>query len=178
MSFLQERLQHITFLFHQILHERDAGEPLRKFISISLAWWHSMKHAVHKVWNEFALEIWAPMWHQLYPSSLFRIKGQHPSDEILHMLYAAHAYDTRLKPILMKMAHASELAKYSETNAVMVKDLVFLFEFAIPSVPLYLPYCKICPMYVYLHTRTLICHLVTLQKSLFKIRFLHCHVDC
>lgn len=93
-----------------------------------------MKHAVHKVWKEFALELWAPMWHQLYPSSLFRIKGVHPSDEILHLLYAAHAYERRLKPILMQMANVNELSKCTESNAVMVKDLVFLFEFAIPSV--------------------------------------------
>ena len=104
-------------------------------MNFTLAYWHTLKHAVHKVWKCFALELWAPMWHNLYPSGLFLIKGKHPGDELLHMIYAANAYH-EIKANLYDML--AEDGLLSETNSMMVKDLIFLFEFAIPAVVLYL----------------------------------------
>ena len=108
----------------------ETASHLRRYVSLSLAWWHSMKHAVHQVWKFFALSLWAPMWHHLYPGSLFLIKGKSPQDEISHLLYAAHAY-----PAIAEDLHGLLTDRtLSQGNLAMVKDLIFLFEFAIPSV--------------------------------------------
>ena len=86
---------------------------------------------MHKIWKYFALDIWAPLWHNLYPSTLFLIKGKNPTDELLHMIYSANAY-CNIKDDLWELAKNTE--ELSATNIVMVKDLIFLFEFAIPMV--------------------------------------------
>jgi len=105
---------------------------LRRYVHFTLAYWHSFKHVVHKTWKHFALELWAPMWHNLYPNSLFLIKGKHPGDELLHMLYAAFAY-TSIKDDIIRIANRED-GPIVESNVQMAKDLIFLFEFAIPTV--------------------------------------------
>ena len=103
---------------------------MRRYVSLSLAWWHNLKHAVHQLWKYFSLELWAPLWHHLYPSDLFIIKGKSPQDEISHMLYVAYAYP-EIAADLHSLLNDRTL---TAANIAMVKDFVFLFEFAIPAV--------------------------------------------
>jgi len=112
----------------------DPGHPsttvLRKYMSINLSWWHTLKHVIHKTWKAFANDLFGPLWHTLYPSSLFFIKSQSPQDELLHMLHVVFSYPTFRKD-LQALRDNDEL---SLPNLAAVHDLFFLCEYAIPSV--------------------------------------------
>ena len=118
----------------------ETAAAMRRYISLSLAWWHSLKHAVHQVWKFFALELWAPLWHHLYPADLFLIKGKSPQDEISHLLYVAYAYPDFADDLRALVTERTLTAG----NIAMVKDFIFLFEFAIPAVTFFPTMPTIC----------------------------------
>ena len=108
----------------------EGGKLLRKYASANLSWWHTLKHASHTVWKKFAEVFWCPLWHFLYPTTMFFKNNQSPQDELLHMLHVAHSYE-RNKAQFNALRLGNTLDPNSQT---LVNNLHFLFEYAIPAV--------------------------------------------
>jgi hypothetical protein len=97
---------------------------------MTLAWWHTGKHACMKIWKTFAQSVLAPWWHFLYPSNQFHLKpGSFPM-VTSHLLILHHSYP-KLKATLKELMDMDDLAPRFMTHA---KDCEFLFEYAIPTV--------------------------------------------
>jgi hypothetical protein len=103
------------------------------FASANLAPWHNFKHGVELLWKHFAHEIFAPMYHFLYPQNKFAIKYQSPQEPLVHMMLLAHAYPT-FKPALTAAMNDPEATK---PNLSLLADIEFLCEFGIPAVRQY-----------------------------------------
>jgi hypothetical protein len=110
----------------------NGGHLLRKYVSVNLSWWHTLKHASHTVWKKFADILWAPLWHALYPTSMFFKSNQSPQDELVHMVHVANAYRT-----VRADFNVLRLARTCTPNTLaLLNNLHFLFEYAIPAVNL------------------------------------------
>ena len=108
----------------------DGGRRLRMFTSVNMAPWHNFKHGVELVWHTFAHEIFAPMYHYLYPTNKFAIKYQSPQEPLLHMMLLAHAYPS-FKPALTEAKNNPDATL---ANQSLLADIEFLCEFCIPAV--------------------------------------------
>ena len=103
---------------------------LRQYCSVNLAWWHTFKHMCNAVWRAFANTLFAPMWHDLYPGSKFYPTAHSPLDQVVHFCHLMTAYPN-FRDTLHQLAAMPGLTPASATAA---KNLVFLFEFALPTV--------------------------------------------
>jgi hypothetical protein len=108
------------------------GKVFRQTVSVNLGWWHTYKHAAMKVWERFAPSVLAPMWHFLYPNSQFHVKPSSFPSVLYHLLALHHAYP-KIRPKLdaHNALHEDETKRRFRN---CIKDLTFLFEFAIPTV--------------------------------------------
>jgi hypothetical protein len=97
-----------------------------------LAWWHTYKIAVGRIWKAFAKEIWAPLWHYLYPGHTFFVKQGSLSCMVSHMMYVFMARD-ELQPLLEKVLEED----LGAASRQMAQDLDFLINIAIPVVLLF-----------------------------------------
>ena len=97
--------------------------------SVNLAWWHTYKHASLLIWKRFAKTISAPMWHELYPNSIFPINPSRLVGVTTHLMYLFLAYP-KFKADLDRLKELDLAPRFEAFR----KDLVFLFEFAIPVV--------------------------------------------
>ena len=125
----------------------DGGIVLRKYISVNLGWWHTLKNATEKLWQRFALSVFAPFYHSLYPSARFPIKSRGPQDALIHFLYLGAAYRQRIPgtnktvrdKLMTLLARAEEEHSPMDEQALYhLYNLKFLFEYALPSVALFL----------------------------------------
>jgi hypothetical protein len=110
--------------------QSDGGRLLRKFASVNLAPWHNFKHGVELIWKQFAQAVFAPLYHCLYPQNKFAIKYQSPQEPLLHMMLLCHGYPefkANLQAGIIQPGAKRE-------NVVMLRDIEFLCEFAIPVV--------------------------------------------
>jgi hypothetical protein len=116
---------------HQMMYDLSGGgAKFRMYTSVNLAWWHSYKHAVAKIWKAFANTIWAPLWHRLYPGSKFPAKAQGPQEASMHLLYMSRAYPMfrgALEEALLDPA-------VKAPGKAMLRNIQFLLEYAIPVV--------------------------------------------
>ena len=110
-------------------NKRGGGDQFRKFNSVNLAWWHTYKHASLLIWRRFAATIFAPLWHNLYPSAIFPIKPSRLVGVTTHLMYMFLAY-----PQFKAELDALENEDLQPRLNTFRKDLVFLMEFAIPVV--------------------------------------------
>ena len=111
-------------------NKRGGGEEFAKYNSVNLAWWHNYKHASLLIWRRFAPTIFGPLWHTLYPNSIFPIKPSRLTGVTTHLMYLFYAYP-KIKAKLDELANQDLAPRFDALRA----DLVFLFEFAIPVVP-------------------------------------------
>ena len=112
--------------------ESDGGRRLRLFNCVNLAWWHNFKHCAMKLWQKFARELFAPLWHFLYPNGQFNPQPKSLSAVILHFLYLFKAlpYISDTLDELLKLSHLDLSLKYR----LFIQDLNFLLRMAIPVV--------------------------------------------
>jgi len=114
-----------------MLYDRsDGGRRLRQFASVNLAPWHNFKHGIELIWHHWALSVFAPMYHHLYPQNKFCIKYQSPQEPLMHMMLLCQAYPS-LKESLKS---GIEQEGASKVNVCLLRDIEFLCEFAIPAV--------------------------------------------
>jgi hypothetical protein len=108
----------------------DGGKALRKYNSCNLAWWHTFKQACYTIWSAFRQEVFAPLWHHLYPGHWFFKKPSSLGNVVIHLLYvnmsAAH--------ILPKLKELLDNDKLKAQSRTMALDLKFLLEIAVPVV--------------------------------------------
>ena len=109
----------------------DGGRQLRAFASVNLAPWHNFKHGVELIWKQWAQEIFAPMYHYLYPQNKFAIKYQSPQEPLVHMMLLCNAYPG----FKANLQNAMEQDGLSRPNLSLLRDIEFLCEYAIPVVP-------------------------------------------
>jgi hypothetical protein len=114
-----------------MMYDRSDGcRRFRTFNAARLAWWHTYKHASLKLWDVFACDVFAPLWHHLYPGHIFfRHPGSLPCVH-LHMMYLHLAY-----PFVKDQLDALGLDQtLNPASRIMVQDLQFLLGMAIPVV--------------------------------------------
>jgi hypothetical protein len=110
----------------------DGGRLFRTYVSVNLGWWHTYKFLTFRLWQVFARSLLAPLWHHLYPNSQFHYKPSSFASVLYHFLALHWSYPSfkdKLKELLEIPADQTN-RRYTNT----VKDLIFLFEFAIPTV--------------------------------------------
>ena len=110
--------------------QSQSGKRFRLLTFNSLAWWHSYKAAFMKLYNRFANEFIAPLFHHLYPGGWFFPKPKHFSNVVLMFVRIRLAYDT-FKPDLAK-ALAKEGVK--PENRCHLQNMLTMCEYLIPSV--------------------------------------------
>ncbi len=106
------------------------GARLRAYNSCNLAWWHTYKHAALKIWQTFGREIFAPLWHHLYPGHVFYMNPGSLANVLSHLLFLCLSRD-QVQADLSKVLQTPDLSYDCE---VMAKDLHFLLNMAIPVV--------------------------------------------
>jgi len=118
------------------MYDKSNGcSRLRKFNGLNLAWWHSYKYGITQIWKQFADEVFAPLWHNLYPKHNFFRKHGQVSVMVLHIMYLEMVYPS-VKDKLHKIL--DDAINLQAKTKVYVMDLIFLFEIAIPVVCNYL----------------------------------------
>ena len=110
--------------------ESDGAAMLRRYNSFNLAWWHTFKYACLKVWKMFKDEVWAPLWHHLYPGHRFFEKPGSLPCVITHLLQVQLAYPA-IQPQLQALLDM-DLPPNART---MARDLSYLLGTALPVVP-------------------------------------------
>ena len=108
--------------------ESFPAQTLRKCASVNLAWWHTYKHVSGAIWKAFANLIFAPLWHDLYPDSKFYVKAQSPLDHVVHFCHLMASYPSVQQDLL------DARNKATGTHANVIENVLFLFEYALPSV--------------------------------------------
>jgi hypothetical protein len=69
-----------------------AGENLRKYIGLSLAWWHNYKWVAKRIIIVFSNDFFGPMFHYLYPTAVWRPKKLRLSVASTYLQYVRLAY--------------------------------------------------------------------------------------
>jgi hypothetical protein len=108
----------------------DGGKNLRTYASVNLAPWHNFKHGVELIWKHWSLEVFAPMYHYLYPQNKFAIKYQSPQEPLIHMMLLCNAYPA----FKSHLQNALQQEGMSIQNLCLLRDIEFLCEYAIPVV--------------------------------------------
>ena len=103
----------------------DGGADFREQVSVNLAWWHTYRHACHVVWNFFSRDVFAPLFHHLFPGQQFH---EHPKTlSVVVSLFQ-----------IVKLAYGSfleaQVTEVRSTGCPPAADFTFLCENAIPAV--------------------------------------------
>ena len=106
------------------------GEKFRKCNGVTLAWWHTYKQALYIIWKSFANELFAPMWHYLYPGHAFYAKPSSLVAVISHLLWL-NLTRSKYMPRLEKIMTDESMSKQMR---ILCEDLKFLLNVAIPVV--------------------------------------------
>ena len=109
------------------------GKLLRKYNSCTMAWWHTYKHALMRLWQVFARDVFAPLFHHLYPGHQFFVKPSSLPSIMVHMIYLVMSYPSVKKNIQVLLNDSS----LGPSEAAMVADLQYLLSVAIPVVPIF-----------------------------------------
>ena len=118
----------------QLMYDKSGGgEQFRRYTSVNLGWWHTYKHMGLKVWKLFAPTIIAPVWNHLYPGSQFHLRPKSFPSVLFHLLMLHLAFP-KIKERLDKTKESQDEHLTNLKLRVAVKDIEFLFEFAIPVV--------------------------------------------
>ena len=110
--------------------KNGGGVRFRKFNGLNLAWWHSYKYCITQIWKQFAAEVFAPLWHNLYPGHTFFRKHGQVSVMAMHVMYLQLAYPA----VKQKLHSLLDKDSLHAKSRVYVRDLIFLLELAIPVV--------------------------------------------
>jgi hypothetical protein len=115
----------------------DGGLKFRKYCTVSLGWWHTYKHVALKIWDTFALTIWAPLFHFLYPGETF----YRQSKNLMHVLALYQCCMEGYKDICVTFRRLAENPSVTVAVKMAIRELLFVFDFALPVVTLTLLSC-------------------------------------
>ena len=109
--------------------QSGGGIRFRTFNSIGMAWWHTYKHTCFQLLKVFSTDVFAPIWHHLYPGHHFYAKpGSFACVQAqlmqLHLAYPSiqHHFENIIEQ------------EYNPACYKMLMDLKYLMEVAIPVV--------------------------------------------
>jgi len=103
----------------------DGGADFREHVSVNLAWWHTYKHACHVVWKFFSRDVFAPLFHHLFPGQHFYEKPKSLSVIVSLFQIVKLAYGNFLE---------AQVNEVRSTGCPPAADFTFLCENAIPAV--------------------------------------------
>lgn len=123
--------QLLLLLLFQVMYDTsNAGRRLRRYMGVSLAWWHSFKWATKRIVVTFACDFIAPMFHSLFPTKEINpMKLSHTSACTL-LSYIRLAYPSFRQPLEAALANPVLLPRQKE----ILQNLLYLCEFFIPVV--------------------------------------------
>lgn len=110
--------------------ETGGGVRLRTFNSMNMAWWHSYKHAAFRIYSCFSCEVFAPLWHTLYPNTIFYRKPKNLNNVLLHLMYVHLAFPC----VSQRLDEVINSAGTTPASKTFAEDLKFLGSVAIPVV--------------------------------------------
>ena len=111
--------------------ETDGGNLMRRHCSVNLAWWHSYKHTAFMVWEHFGAEFFAKLHFILYPARTYYKKTFNFPATIAQFQMIMLAYG----PLQENLNKTIEENRLTPEKMLQVKELHFLLEYAIPTVP-------------------------------------------
>lgn len=114
--------------------QTNGGKYLRMYNSCNLAWWHTYKQAAMTIWKRFSCEVFAPLWHNLYPGHIFYRKPSSLASVLTHLLYIHMARDHIVGDLRALLVNEN----VQPAHRVIVKDLDFLVNVAIPVVRMHM----------------------------------------
>ncbi len=106
------------------------GKAYKMLTFNSLAWWHSYKAAFLKMYQVFAKDFIAPLFHTLHPAGIFFPKPKYLANVIQIFTYIRMSYPT-FKP---QLDAAFTDKKLKPHNLCHLQNLRTLCEFLIPAV--------------------------------------------
>ena len=116
-------------------HTEGGGSRFRLYNSCNLAWWHSSyKYGCLKIWKAYASTILAPF---LYPGGQFHEKPGSFPNVVFHLLVLARTWPH----IKDKVAQLRSNGEIRGARKQLLDEIVFLFEFAIPTVCTHIVNC-------------------------------------
>ena len=110
----------------------DGCKRLRMFNFVTLAYWHSFKFVSQQLWKVFANDVWAPLWHTLYPGHAFYTTSKSLPMVVAHFIYLEVAFDGNNQEKLDRLL--ASVSTLKPQAAHMLHDLNFLIRIAIPVV--------------------------------------------
>ena len=122
--------QHVTYILVQFMYDKSGvGASLRKYVFVNLALWHTYKHACMHIWHTYSRELLAGLYHQLFPSGIFKRKESLSCiSVILSMVRIGYPL---FKPDLDRALARSDLSTDAKHFLFNLKDL---YSFYIPVV--------------------------------------------
>jgi hypothetical protein len=108
----------------------NCGRLLRRYTSLSLAWWHNYKWATKQIVRVFAIDFIIPLFHHLFPDRGFAIDKISHTSLVTYLSYIRLSYDS-FRPDLTAALARPDLTVIQRTQLTNLQDLC---EFFIPVV--------------------------------------------
>lgn len=108
----------------------NCGGKLRKYTSVSLAWWHNYKWATKQIFRVFSSDIMAPLFHHLFPDRKLHVDELSLPSMVTYFNYIRLAYPAFMSNLLNAIS-VQDLTPRQRTILINIRDLC---EFFIPVV--------------------------------------------
>ena len=113
------------------MYDREGyGRNLRKYMGVSLAWWHSYKWATKRILVVFSTDFIAPLYHSLWPEVTFSVDKTSHAAGSTFLSYIRLAYPSFQKELASALANPVLLPR----QRTILSNLLHLCEFFIPVV--------------------------------------------
>lgn len=106
------------------------GRNLRKYMGVSLAWWHSFNWATKRILVVFNTDFIAPMFHSMFPEVTFRVDQTSHAAGCTYLSYIRLAYPS----FQQQLAAALAMPLLQPNQRTILTNLLHLCEFFIPVV--------------------------------------------
>jgi hypothetical protein len=108
----------------------NSGLQLRKYASLSLAWWHSYKWVSKQLFKVFSSDFIAPYYHHLFPTQAFHVDKLSLSGVSTYTTYMRLAYPG----FRSMLSEALKTTNLSFRQKTLLRNLQDMFECYIPVV--------------------------------------------
>ena len=108
----------------------NCGRLLRRYMCLSLAWWHNYKWAVKQIVRVFSSDFIVPMFHHLFPDNGFVVDKISHTSLVTYLTYIRLSY----KNWRQDLANAIENRGMTQLQRTKLVNLRDLCEFFIPVV--------------------------------------------
>ena len=114
--------------------KNDRGRCLRESVVCTLGWWHSFKTAAFLIYHRFHADIFAGLFHSLYPANEFFPKPSNLSGILALMSFINIGYPEFKAPLQAALAN-DDLDPNMKNHLLNIQSLC---EFFIPVVTIYI----------------------------------------